>query len=175
VVRANVRRLSLWFLSLLVLVHCYPLLSAEDKDKLGNTIADIQQMVLEINKELPDTITSYVKRRNLAQEVSYIIRDLKQEADIHEVVIDNIAALLGDPDHVVRSYAARALGYMGPKAIRAVPALEKALKEIEDIQESLVFGPSTSSASSIRRALGASPAKIGLQIHFGEDRCHRNR
>jgi hypothetical protein len=150
---------------LLVLVHFCPLSLAEDKDRLDdNTITDIRQMVQEINKEFPDAIASHFKRLDLARKVSYIIRDLKQEADIPEVVINDIMTLLGDRDHAVISYAAQALGYMGKKAIRAVPALEKALDEIEEIQKDVtfgpsMFGPSTSPAGSIRRALQSITGK----------------
>jgi hypothetical protein len=45
--------------------------------------------------------------------------------------VTNLAALMSDPDDVVRHDAALALGEIGPRAIAAAPALQAALPAVD--------------------------------------------
>jgi hypothetical protein len=94
-------------------------------------------------------------RANFAEQLSAFIQHRDQvdidALDVKE--IDDLAGLLSDKDDVVRFWAALALGHVGPPAIRVVPALERALKEVEPAPGSNIIGPDLSSASAIRGAL----------------------
>jgi HEAT repeat protein len=61
--------------------------------------------------------------------------------------VQELASLLGDPEDAVRFWVAGALGFIGPKAAAAIPALEKALDERKGAMGSLT------SVEAIRVAL----------------------
>jgi HEAT repeat protein len=88
-------------------------------------------------------------------------RRLADQVRRHELVasdadIELLAEMLSDRDDSVRYWIAMTLGYIGPRAQEAVPALRKALQEIQ-----CVHGDKTS-ASALRMAL----AKVGAaQLH----------
>lgn len=67
--------------------------------------------------------------------------------ELDEKTITDIAVLLEDRDDSVRAWIAASLGVIGPKAKKAIPALEKALNKIKCSPGSLT------SESSIRMAL----------------------
>jgi len=91
------------------------------------------------------TRTKYAQR--LADEIRQNKLAVSDGADI-----DLLANLLTDRDDSVRYWIAMALGYLGPRARQAVPALEKALKERE------CDNSSKTSASGIEFAL----SRIGV-------------
>jgi HEAT repeat protein len=70
---------------------------------------------------------------------------------VSDADIKLLADMLSDRDDSVRYWIAMALGYIGPRAQQAVPALEKALREIQCVHAS------KTSADAIRLAL----TKIG--------------
>jgi HEAT repeat protein len=69
-------------------------------------------------------------RTEQAQKLAGLVRS-KTGKVAPKRVIRALAGLMEDRDDSVRYWAAMALGYMGPQATDAIPALEKALKEIE--------------------------------------------
>jgi HEAT repeat protein len=68
-------------------------------------------------------------------------------------VIDALAARLDDPNDDVRYFVATALGHFGARASRAVPALERVLKEVVFVPGSGVVAPAQGSATAILGAL----------------------
>jgi HEAT repeat protein len=79
--------------------------------------------------------------RQLADQVR------RSELAVSDADIELLADMLSDTDDAVRYWIAMALGYIGPRAQRAVPALEKALQEIQCVHAS------KTSAEAIRLAL----------------------
>lgn len=63
---------------------------------------------------------------HFAEELAFAVKYL-DTTQIDDGLIDQLSALLEQPDDAVRSDAARALGYLGPRAARALPALERSL------------------------------------------------
>jgi len=124
-------------------------------DKKSNVVIEIETILGEINRQRPPTVQSYTVRWSLAKQLAGLVRNLDPtEIDNMPLgTIDHIAGLLGDTDQIVRSYAAEAVGGMGAIAREAVPALEKALKEIDGPPGTGKFGPATDSGPAIRRAL----------------------
>lgn len=76
-------------------------------------------------------------------------------ADLDSKIAGELAQVLGDPQDDVRYWIAMALSYMGPKAVSAIPALEKALKERRGRDQG------KTSASAIRLALKKIREKPG--------------
>jgi hypothetical protein len=69
-------------------------------------------------------------RRERAEKLAFMV---KQNADrrFEDATIDELIELLGDRQDGVRFWVAAALGNLGSQAVRAVPALERALKDVE--------------------------------------------
>jgi HEAT repeat protein len=85
-------------------------------------------------------------RTEKAQELAHVVKEREAKTAPKEV-IQALAGLMADRDDSVRYWVAMALGYMGPQADDAIPALEKALREIEGSPAS------KTSESAIRLAL----------------------
>jgi HEAT repeat protein len=105
-------------------------------------------------------------RVETAKELSDFLQhsDTAVISGLDEKVIDDLADLLTDRDDGVRAWAALSLGHIGAPAKRSVPALERALQNVEPPPGSGVIGPSLSSASAIRGALQritGKPASVG--------------
>jgi HEAT repeat protein len=84
-------------------------------------------------------------------------------ANVEAPVVDDMAGLLEDNADLVRFYAAASLGFLGPSARRAIPALEKALERREG-ERGIVSGQPrvfTSAVSSVQ-AICAALTKIDL-------------
>jgi hypothetical protein len=85
-------------------------------------------------------------RTEQAEKLAHVVRE-KEGKKAPKGVIRAIADLMTDRHDSVRYWAATALGYLGPQAADAIPALQKALKEIEGRRAS------KTSESAIRLAL----------------------
>jgi HEAT repeat protein len=122
--------------------------AAGQSRKTSNTL-EIERMIKEIRTESRNKI-----REDVAKYLAAFVAQKKLEVENDDgTTIDEIASLLGDRDDLVRYWAAMALQHIGPAARQAVPALQKALREIEPEVGSGKLGPSASSASAIRKAL----------------------
>lgn len=103
---------------------------------------------------------SQLERAKIAEQLSIFIQyqDTSDLDALNDKVIDDIAGLL--KDRIVRQWIARALGRIGKRASRAVPALESALKEPAGVDLPLlgVVGPSVRS-TAIKDALRAITGK----------------
>ena len=88
-------------------------------------------------------------------------------ANVEPPVVDDMAELLKDNTDLVRFYAAASLGFIGPSARRAIPALEEAL-ELREGERGIVSGQPrifTSPVSSLL-AICAALTKIDLsRVH----------
>jgi HEAT repeat protein len=69
--------------------------------------------------------------------------------------IDGVASLLEDDNESVKSFAAKILGAIGPRAERAVPALKNALTVVKPILASPLFGVVVVQPSAISDILEA--------------------
>lgn len=72
---------------------------------------------------------------------------------VSDKLIDDIANLLSDEVDAIKSYAATGLGSIGPKARRAIPALERALKLAQPATGSEIIGPSLGLDEAFRAAI----------------------
>jgi HEAT repeat protein len=84
-------------------------------------------------------------------------------AGVEAPVVDDMAELLDDNADLVRFYAAASLGFLGPSARRAIPALERALERREG-ERGIVSGQPrvfTTAVSSVQ-AICAALTKIDL-------------
>jgi len=74
------------------------------------------------------------KRQDVAEEIAktaqYISVDEAEGVRVTDATIDHLAALLNDNDDAVRLEIAASLGWIGPRAKRAVPALLRAADRI---------------------------------------------
>jgi HEAT repeats len=118
--------------------------------KSGDAMVKIEAMIEKIRTERSIDI-----RMDIAQQLSTLIGHLDHSdlLSLDSSVIDDIASLLTDRYDGVRMWAAAALGQIGAPAARAIPALERALKESEPVPGSVVFGTGLRSDMAIRPAL----------------------
>jgi hypothetical protein len=89
--------------------------------------------------------------RKLADQVR------RNELAVGDADIKLLVDMLSDRDDSVRYWIAMALGYIGPRAQAAVPALEKALQEMQCVRGS------KTSAPAIRLALTKMGATVRQQ------------
>lgn len=87
-------------------------------------VTEIAELIEKIGKERSSNV-----RTQYAQDLVKVARRDPQRVD--DKTIDDVAKLLSSNDDSVRYWAAGALGIFGPRATRAVPALEQALAEIK--------------------------------------------
>jgi hypothetical protein len=69
-----------------------------------------------------------------------VLREEKRIEEIEDGTIGELVSLLDDGSDAVRSWTAGTLGLLGPRARIAIPALQRALKRIEDENRRLVEG-----------------------------------
>ncbi|WP_211441835.1 HEAT repeat domain-containing protein [Collimonas humicola] len=113
------------------------------------TVIKIEGLIAKTTSELPDS-----DRAAFARQLPDLIKQA-DKSDISNELIDKIATLLSDREDVIRLYAAVTLGNIGPNAVRAVPALERALKEAQNFSNSPkdAFGTGLYSSDAIVPAL----------------------
>jgi HEAT repeat protein len=70
------------------------------------------------------------EREDKAYQLAVLIRRKTGRAAPQKLVTD-LAALMSDPDQMVRLWTAGALGNLGPQAAAAIPALEKAFEDAQ--------------------------------------------
>jgi len=114
----------------------------------GSAADSISAQVDEINRD-----SNVITRTQQAEQLSKMVKQLGPSA-ITDGDIDRLIGLLSDKDDSVRYWAAMSLGYVGPAAKKAIPALQA------DLKEHLCAPQSKTSASAARFALeriGAIP------------------
>jgi hypothetical protein len=89
--------------------------------EIANRVARVQSA--------PDTSARIERAANLAEYIAS--RGPLDVANVEAPVVDGMAELLGDDVDLVRFYAAASLGFLGPSARRAIPALEEAFARRE--------------------------------------------
>lgn len=116
-------------LTLLVVTGMLPIPQAQFAVAAENDIATVRSLVAKIKlgpaepREL-DKLTLELPRG--------VLRMNQDERDAFDPeTVDEIASLLSHPNVGVRAYAAYALGDIGPRALRSVGALLKALRKAE--------------------------------------------
>jgi len=101
--------------------------------------------------QLHSEVSSY-ERANLAEKLANLIREVNPNK-IRDAEIDEISDLLGDSFDPVRMWCAFALGNIGPRALRAIPALQNALKSPIPVTPSFFAQPTMDSSMAIQTAL----------------------
>jgi hypothetical protein len=87
-------------------------------------------------------------------------------ADIGDPVIDQLIDLLNNDDDGIRGGAALSLGWFGPRAKRAIPALDRAYIRIgKEISKRFVV-PASASDADIVAALERITGKSGSQLEL---------
>jgi HEAT repeat protein len=114
--------------------------ASEEKDN-----DDVSRTFDQLIKAVQSRVSSD-RRIDAAQKLSDLVHTCRSEL-FSERHIAQLSALLQDENDSVRYWSATALGYLGPRARSAIPALEKALEERADDLTS------KSSRSAIRLAL----------------------
>jgi hypothetical protein len=100
-------------------------------------------------QELVTKIKQEPSIRERTEDAYRLVKSVKERAQqkIPDRLLSEITSLMGDRDDSVRYWTATALGYLGPQATAAIPALERALEEVKDVHAM------KTSASAIRIAL----------------------
>jgi hypothetical protein len=115
------------------------------------TMIDVSAEIHKINEEKSQTL-----RTKYAEQLSDSIETGDRQS-ITDADIDALARMMSDRDDSVRYWIATSLGYIGPRATRAIPQLEKALRD------RACDKASKTSASAIRVAfsrIGVKPPEI---------------
>ena len=121
---------------------------------------EIAERVAEV-QSATDPSTRIDRAAHLAEYIAS--RGPLDVANVEPPIVDGMAELLEDNADLVRFYAAASLGFLGPSARRAIPALEKALEQREE-ERGIVSGQPrvfTSPVSSLL-AICAALTKIDL-------------
>ena len=106
----------------ILLVAGGPSLPAKRSQLHEQRMVDVRQAIEALSHE-----TEPIERADLARKLAALVRELA--VDVDSSVAGELAHFLADPQDDVRYWVAMALGYMGPKAESAIPALERALEE----------------------------------------------
>ena len=150
-VRQFTRRVSaLCFLAIVTVFAVAPAGGAAQ----DRTALLLRQLIFQIpsvsSPELRETMA-----KDLATVMLYLSGENKLQTAIDVSMIDRLAELLSDDSDAVRYWVAASLGTIGPRAVRAVPALEEALRRVEDYRRSYLVGPSSDSKQFVLMALEA--------------------
>ncbi len=119
----------------------------------------------------PDTDARIESAAHLAEYIAS--RGPVEISNIDPPVIDDMAALLNDSDDWVRFYVAASLGFLGPSARRAIPALERALARGEPPREVLPGQARIFAGINSAHAICAAFEKIDLSRVPGNCRGYR--
>jgi hypothetical protein len=105
-----------------------------------------------LNKQVKETMVKVRTGKTLdiradaAIHLAHLMRKVEPK-DVDDKTLADIVSLLDTPDDAVRGEVAGALGFLGPRAVSAVPALLKVLPEADCVRGDLT------SAGAIRLAL----------------------
>jgi ABC-type microcin C transport system permease subunit YejB len=101
------------------------------------SLVQLKQLVAQTSQS-PEGQSKVEMAAKISDAVSGMSTDQRQAID--DQTIDAMAALLADKNDTVRYYAALSLGYIGPHAARALPALRAALSLVSQPQVNTI-GP----------------------------------
>lgn len=100
--------------------------------------------------------TSPIVRMTVSQDLQIVLNYLSDEGklkNIDDSVVKDLAELLDDDNDVVRGAVAASLGWIGPRAAGAVPALQEALQRVDAEREALPIFPQVDSRLTIEETL----------------------
>ena len=113
---------------------------AWDPNILDHALARIGSRAIEKLAQMIRASSDSLVRYHLSEHLASVVADARN-ADIDDHAIDEIAALLDHSDGTVRVMgAAQALGEIGPRARKTLPALEKELEIVRQQEGGLRFG-----------------------------------
>jgi hypothetical protein len=132
---------------------------------------EIAERVAEV-QSAADPSTRIDRAANLAEYIAS--RGALDIADVEPPVVDDMAELLEDNTDLVRFYAAASLGFLGPSARRAIPALEKALEQREG-ERGIVSGQPRVFTSPVSSLLAICAALTKIDLSRVPASCHTYR
>jgi HEAT repeat protein len=115
-----------------------------------------------------DPSTRIDRAANLAEYIAS--RGPLDVANVEAPVVDDMAELLEDNADLVRFYAAASLGFLGPSARRAIPALEKALERHEG-ERGIVTGQPRVFTTTISSELAICAALSKIDLNRVPSTC----
>lgn len=164
-------RFSFIFTAAAALVLTQPA-SAQDANRPPARRNAVELRIEEIIQMLRASSDADSRTGFAAQLAEFVAAQRTEAARIDAQVVDDMATLLSDGDDWVRFYGAASLGFVGPAARRAIPALEKALEQSRETMalnagQTSVFG-ALSSAGAICTAftrIDLSRVPAGCEAH----------
>jgi hypothetical protein len=136
-------------------------------DPAGGT--DEWQPVLRLVEKLKGepTVTPRPARTDEAEQLADLVK-ARRDATVPQGVIRALADLMTDRDDSVRYWVAMALGFLGPQAVEAVPALQDALNRIgEHPAETTSLSGILFALERINATTPPSPASSDATAHGG--------
>jgi hypothetical protein len=123
--------------------------AAVSAQPLPADLAALHRIIAQIQTESGTT------RYELSVGLAGLVRQTPKVEELDDETIGRITGLLNGPDNSVTAWVATALGFIGPRARAAVPALEEALARIEGRESAFYPDPTRfkTNAGVIRDAL----------------------
>ena len=132
---------------------------------------EIAERVAEV-QSATDPSTRIDRAAHLAEYIAS--RGPLDVANVEPPIVDGMAELLEDNADLVRFYAAASLGFLGPSARRAIPALEKALEQREG-ERGIVSGQPRVFTSPVSSSLAICAALTKIDLSRVPQSCQTYR
>jgi len=145
-----IRFYRLWMKICVVLILSAYFLSgsAFGREPIQRHISDIEPLLKKIETE-----QSPRARWDLADELAMTLWTAPDLDRISDDLINRIILLLRDNDEAVQFSVAKGLGRLGPRAMAAVPELERIMREADASEKLNIIGLGVSTADTMREAL----------------------
>lgn len=129
-----------------------PMAAGEDVNRRPPRRNAVELRIEEIIQMLHASSDADSRTGFAAQLAEFVAAQRTEAARIDTAIVDDMATLLADGDDWVRFYGAASLGFVGPAARRAIPALEKAF---EQSRETMTLHPGQASVFGALSSAGA--------------------
>ena len=155
------RWLSISCLLLCATCLVLPTVFADGPDD-AKVLKDLREMIAKVRTMSGPSMA----RTNAAEAISQLTRNIDPKK-VDDKTLRDLVSLLNIPDGSVRGWVAGALGYLGPRAKMAVPALLRVIRETGCPE--IATGPLPSDAARVAlKRIGVTPppdnCDMGLRI-----------